>query len=252
MDFEVCVKPETNFIDLVKLLKQYKITSVCLPNKPNLLPNLEVSKSLLDHYPSLKITLNFAISNYFKRGENLEGEFKKFVENANALGISKFLVVSGAQKKSIDSVSLLQSLEQGENHFFCAYNPYFSDPDQEIENQRLIKKLATGNISGVYLQIGSDLKKLVSGLEFIKSLDPKLPIYGSLLIPNRQFLNGFKFRPWKGVFLDQKYLDDLEYAKSATLQVRNIYRDFGVSELVQITPFTTNNLDDFSQNYADL
>jgi hypothetical protein len=252
MCYELCVKPETDFIALVELLKEYDITSVCLPNKPNLQPNLEVAKNLLEHYLKLQITLNFAISNYYKRGENLQFMFDNFVKAANSLGVTDFLVVSGSQKKPIDTLQILQSLNIQNNNFYCAYNPFFRELDLQIENQRLIKKLATGKISGVYLQIGSDLNQLVSGLEFIKSLDPEVPIFGSFLIPNSQFANGFKFRPWKGVFLDQKYLNDMRYARTQTLQIREIYRQFDVVELVQITPLTRKNLAEFAQTYADL
>ncbi len=42
---------------------------------------------------------------------------------------------------------------------------------------------------------------------------------GSLLIPSKRLLAQMKFRPWKGVFLSEEYLSDVEAADTITRQV---------------------------------
>jgi len=39
----------------------------------------------------------------------------------------------------------------------------------------------------------------------------KLNLFGSLLIPSKQFIARFKFRPWKGVHISEKCLCSLDY-----------------------------------------
>jgi len=84
--------------------------------------------------------------------------------------------VTGSKPKRNDSLSLLRSLQgrgpKGLPLLHCAFNPYLVDEKQrEQEYNRLRSKLETGVCSGVWLQIGSDLKLLEKGLAFIRSLE---------------------------------------------------------------------------------
>ncbi|MEM1312302.1 MAG: hypothetical protein AAGF07_02465 [Patescibacteria group bacterium] len=253
MQFELCASSLSQLTEIIELIKQFKIKSICLPNKSNLLSNLELAKALLKQLPDLDITLNFAVSNHYKKSQNILQVFQQFEDIAKTVSINRFLVVSGGQKKSVDSMYLLNKLAgtgSEESSFYCAYNPFLSDEGLLLENQRLISKLNLNLIKGVYLQVGSDLAKLRSGLGFIRQIDSTIPVYGSLLIPNRLMLNRFKFRPWRGVYLSDEYLNNLDIAEKHTHQIRGIYNDFNVLELVVIMPFTATNLIDFHQNYA--
>jgi len=51
-----------------------------------------------------------------------------------------------------------------------------------------------------------ELKKLYDHVR-LKVHDVKF--YGSLLIPSKQFISRFKFRPWKGVYISDNYLNSI-------------------------------------------
>jgi hypothetical protein len=111
-------------------------------------------------------------------------------------------------------------------------------------NRRLRSKLNSGLVVSVWLQFGSDVEALRSGLKFLQneitrrcsahlvcfSTPPflesltspcvclpcddrrqrrrptQMRVYGSVFLPSRQFLARMKFRPWNGVHLSKKYL----------------------------------------------
>ena len=60
------------------------------------------------------------------------------------------------------------------------------------ERRRLQAKLATGQVAGIWLQMGSDLDKLRAGLQFLRqqleeSGCAQLPVYGSVFLPTKQY-----------------------------------------------------------------
>merc|ERR1711976_559150 len=90
-----------------------------------------------------------------------------------------------------------------------AFNPYHPETAAlETEFKNLKRKLATGLVNSIWLQLGTDFEKLKWGIEFVRSLDPenKIKIYGSTFIPTPQWLARFKFRPWRGVYCSEKFL----------------------------------------------
>lgn len=75
------------------------------------------------------------------------------------------------------------------------FNPYLpNEKDRQQEQQRLAAKLETGIVAGIYLQMGSDLSKLESGLQHLQAQLQRLPqagtqpvpIHGSVFIPNKR------------------------------------------------------------------
>jgi hypothetical protein len=254
MQFELGVKSIAQIQPLLELIEKHQITDISLPDKPTWLPNLELARGLLAQNSKLKITLNFAVANHYTKKTDIFSTFSDFVAQANAVGIKDFLVVSGGQKKKVDSLDLLTKIGglSDINRFYCAYNPYLDNSELELENQRLIVKLDTGVVTGVYLQIGTDIAKLKSGLDFIYSLNPTIKVLGCLLIPNPSILNSLNFRPWKGVRLDKEYVLNYNFAEQKTTEIYQIYRDCGVIPLIEIMPFQTQNLFNFYQKYASI
>ena len=254
MLFELGVKSLDQIQPIYELIEKYKITDISLPDKPLWLSNLKLAETLLSKNSELQITLNFAIMHHYSRKVDFYGLFDDYVASANKIGINKFLVISGSEKKKIDSVELFSKItdKYQDNQFYCAYNPYLSGSDLELENQRLIQKLDTGAISGIYLQIGTDISKLQAGLDFIYSLNPSVQVFSCLMIPNATVLNSLRFRPWKGVYLDNQFISDIDFATQRTLEILQMYRKSGVIPLVEIMPFTDKNINEFKLNYADL
>ena len=52
-------------------------------------------------------------------------------------------------------------------------------------------------------------------------------------IPTRQFLAQFRFRPWRGVFCSDAYLNDIEYAMKFTQNLLHTYADLSIEPLVE-------------------
>ncbi|GFH12400.1 uncharacterized protein HaLaN_08080, partial [Haematococcus lacustris] len=141
---------------------------------------------------------------------------------------------------------------------------------QAVERQRLRSKLETGLVAGVYVQIGSDLARLQSGLAFLRAaaielrlrLTPAVPqsdplpiagsaavaaqglshsgpgkgelqLLGSVLLPSRKLLAQMRFRPWSGVLLSEEYLGSVEAAEAITREVVRTYAAHGVTPLIE-------------------
>ena len=100
-----------------------------------------------------------------------------------------------------------------------AYNPYLKNHHNICEERERIKKKFTSRLTkSIWLQFGTDIKLLEKEINFLKdsvlnnasnSKDQNVKFFGSLLIPSKEFISRFKFRPWKGVFISEKYLNSL-------------------------------------------
>ena len=74
-----------------------------------------------------------------------------------------------------------------------AFNPYFpSKAEAAEERRRLIKKLDTGLVRGIYLQMGTDMERLKQGLDFLKDVsrnhhsDAMMDLLGSVFLPTKR------------------------------------------------------------------
>ena len=149
--------------------------------------------------------------------DNALSQFESFCTAAHAMSIRQCLLVSGSGSRSFDSLTCLQSMSLSEEcvpDIGVAFNPFFPDESaRKHERARLRDKVATGRVSAVWLQIGSDVRLLSEGLAFVRHLSDSAPrplrIYGSVFVPSRQLLAQQKFRPWNGVFLSASYLDNV-------------------------------------------
>ena len=70
-------------------------------------------------------------------------------------------------------------------------------------------------------------------INFQKINDNEINIYGSLFIPSKQFLARFKFRPWRGVYLSNKYLNSLEESVKITKKIIDFYLTNSIIPLVE-------------------
>ena len=65
------------------------------------------------------------------------------------------------------------------------------------------------------------------------SKDKNVRIFGSLLVPSRGFISRFKFRPWKEVFISEKYLNSLDNFYAFTHDLIEIYLDNNICPLIE-------------------
>ena len=61
----------------------------------------------------------------------------------------------------------------------------------------------------------------------------KLKLFGSLLIPSKQFIARFKFRPWKGVYISDRFLYALDDFYSFTKDLVCFYRNNNITPIIE-------------------
>ena len=237
----------------------YRINIPCKNSLRNdfLLNSIKIAR---EEFPFIDIIPHFSILHEFRRNSfNTERYFIQFVKVIKDLGCKQVLLVSGSQKRStLDSVSTLSFLKDKpsfpENDFSIgvAFNPYHPISLFEVEITRLKRKLESGLISSIWIQFGTDIKLLESRLEILKDIilsrnliNKKIlniNLFGSILIPSKQFLNRFKFRPWKGVYCSTEFLESVESANNVVVKLFKIYRSYNITPIIETNVSTEKEL----------
>ena len=75
------------------------------------------------------------------------------------------------------------------------------------------------------------------------SKDKSVRIFGSLLVPSRGFISRFKFRPWKEVFISEKYLNSLDNFYAFTKDLIAIYLDNNIFPVIETECFSIEKLE---------
>lgn len=217
---------------------------------------LASANNIINIMPDANVCVHYSLKyNTQKSVDQSFSYFTGFLTKAEQMGVAEILIISGSgDKKALNTVSCLQMLRESENHrtnvdIAVAFNPYFPDAkNRSVEVDRLSAKLATGMVSTIYLQFGSDTSLLKEGLAAInKALEiygssddsskrkncKEIKVIGSVMIPSKQLLARMKFRPWNGVYLSETFLGGVTAAEVIVLEMLNIYRDFGVEPLVE-------------------
>ncbi len=245
------LRVEISFKDLYQLKKKiefcinndlYKINIPCkgLIKKDFL---FEAARFLGNNYKDINITYHYSFYYQYYKNSSLSYEkFLNFIDLIDSYDKNNILLVSGSKKRNeFEVLNILDKLKSdlgSFSKFGVAYNPYYQD-DNDLENERnrLIYKLKSGLINSIWLQFGSELNNLEREISFIKKLkndfSRNINLYGSLFIPSKQFLARFKFRPWRGVFLSDEYLNSLERSKLITKKIINIYKYNKVIPLIE-------------------
>ena len=133
-----------------------------------------------------------------------------------------------------------------------AFNPYLPSFLFEEEILRLEKKLQSGLVGSIWIQFGTDYKLLKSRIERLLNLISttinnnskisKLMIFGSILIPSRQFLARFKFRPWKGVYCSNEFLESVDFANNIIKELLITYKQYDICPLIETAIKTDEHL----------
>ena len=239
--------------------KLYRINIPCKNTLKNefLLNSIKISR---EEFPCIDIIPHFSILHEFRRNSfNTKSYFNQFVQVIKDLGCKQVLLVSGSQKRAtLDSVSTLSFFKDKplftENDFSIgvAFNPYLPGLLFEKEITRLKRKLESGLISSIWIQFGTDIKLLESRLEILKDIilsrnliNKKIlniNLFGSILIPSKQFLNRFKYRPWKGVYCSAEFLESVESANNVVIKLFKIYRSHNITPLIETNVSTEGQL----------
>jgi len=265
---------EISFKNLDQLKKKLdfclnkKIYKINIPCKGNIKKDflIEVVKFIGVKYKNLDVIYHYSFYHQFQNNKYISYQnFLNFLEinkvyNKN----NEILLVSGSKKRNeFEVLDILEKLKFDLNRnikFGVAFNPYLIEKmDNKIERNRLIDKLNYSFVKSIWLQFGSEIDQLSREINFLNKIitsfkefnEKDRKIYGSLLIPSKQFLARFKFRPWRGVYLSNNYLNSLEESGEITKKIIDFYLKNSIIPLVE-TELSTEKQFLEAQNFIDL
>ena len=269
--YELMFKDKAGLRDAIGALRRrygaHAALKVNLPNKDksdDILSWIDAVRAL-EGGDDIDIVPHYSMKNNYHRDVNaVLTKLETFARTCTTRGTKRCLLVTGSGDRKLDSVEALRRLgmdrafkrdvvQDGGFKFECAFNPYFpekSELDREFE--RLEKKLNSGLVGGLWLQIGSDCDALDAALVRIKNMsvknaDAPLRLHGSVFMPSKQLLAQMKFRPWRGVFLSEEWLESVENAERVTMKQLEIFTRHGVHPLIESGLVTDAQFDQCEQ-----
>ena len=181
-------------------------------------------------------------------GKKLLDRWNKFYDEADSSGIQRILLISGSPpKKKVDSIEILKHEAHRRNtqsrkqrvRIGVAWTPCYPEgKKREEERARLSSKLSTGIVNDIWLQFSNNCSLLREELLWLKQTHGidgtgTVKLYGSIFVPTKIWLNRFRFSPWTGVFVDTKFLSNVECAMQGAQSVLDIYNEMNVSPLIE-------------------
>ena len=237
----------------------YRINIPCKNNlkKEFLLNSIKLSR---EEFPNIDIIPHFSILYEFRRNRvNTQNYLIKFLNVVKSLGCHQVLLVSGSQKRAkLDSLLALNFFK--DNPLFLsdnfslgvAFNPYLPGCKFEEEIERLTKKLQSGIVKSIWIQFGTDIQLLESRLEILKNIILSFPninnkmlditFFGSILIPSKQFLARFKYRPWKGVYCSTEFLESVDFANKVLRKLLKTYMKYKIFPVIETKIISDDHL----------
>ena len=249
---EISFKTYDELRSILSFCKKNNLSRINIPCKNTLKKEFLLNSIILsrEEFPSIDIIPHFSILYEFRRNKfNTQNYFIKFINVVKSLGCKQVLLVSGSQRRAtLDSVSTLLFLK--DNPLFLndnfslgvAFNPYLSRHMIDEEIERLANKLKSGLVSSVWIQFGTDIQLLESRLGMLKNIilltsnNNKIldiNLFGSILIPSKQFLARFKYRPWKGVYCSNEFLESVDFANTFVRNLLRIYMQYQILPVIE-------------------
>ena len=260
--FEISFKSLDELNDILTFYKRNKLYKLNIPCKGKLKKEflLNSIKFSRDKFPEIDIIPHFSIQHEFRKTKsNTLFSLIEFLRTVNYLGCEKVLLVSGSQKRvTLDSISALKHIKNNilisynEFSLGIAFNPYLPEIQFQEELLRLRCKLKSSFVASIWLQFGTDyelldnrirlLKDIINSIRMKNKNNKTIEIFGSILIPSKQLLSSFRFRPWKGVYCSRLFLDSLFYANSIISNTLLIYKKNNISPLIETNTSNIKNL----------
>ena len=247
--FELSFKNISQLEEKLNFCKFNKISNINIPCKGPIKKELFNStiKYISKNYQEFNVTYHYSLYHQFSK--NLEKSYKDlftFLKNSYSNRNYEILLVSGSKKKkNFDSVNVLSNIKKEKNldvKLGVAYNPYLKKYyNVHSERERLEMKISSGLINSIWFQYGTDIKLLQNEITYLKKAKKyeKLNLFGSLLIPSKQFIARFKFRPWKGVHISKNYLHALEDFYNFTRDLVCFYEKNNITPVIE-TDFSSS------------
>ncbi len=213
-------------------------------------------KYISKNFQELHVTYHYSLYHqYSKNKKKSYQDFLNFIKNSYSNRNYEILLVSGSnKKKNFDVIDVLSDM--GNEKYLkiklgIAYNPYLKKYYKDYsERERLEKKISSGLLNSIWFQYGTDIEVLQNEVNFIKEHAEykKLNLFASLLIPSKQFIARFKFRPWKGVHISDKFLYSLDDFYSFTKDLVCFYKKNRITPVIE-TDFSSPEKLDFVYSF---
>ena len=246
--FELSFKNILQLENKLNFCKFNKITNINIPCKGIIKKDFFNStiSYISKNYQEFNVTYHYSL--YHQYSQNKEKSYQDlldFLKNSYLKGNYEILLVSGSnKKKNFDVLNVLSKIKEEKNlkvKLGIAYNPYLKEYYEETsERERFERKLSSGLINSIWFQYGTDIKVLNNEVNYLKKVAKfeKINLFGSLLIPSKQFIARFKFRPWKGVHISEKYLYSLNDFYDFTRDIVCFYQKNNITPVIE-TDFTS-------------
>ena len=256
--FELSFKDIPQLENKINFCKLNSIRNINIPCKGLIKKELFNStiKYISKNFKEFNVTYHYSL--YHQYSKNKEKSYKDFIEflkNSDSNRNYEILLVSGSnKKKNFDTVDVLNKLKKEKNlkvKLGTAYNPYLKRYYKvNSERERFDMKISSGFINTIWFQYGTNLKVLQNELTYLKKVTKyeKLNLFGSLFIPSKQFITRFKFRPWKGVYISEKYLNSLENFYDFTRDLIFLYQSNNITPVIE-TDFSSSEKLDFVYDF---
>ena len=251
--FELSFNNISQLENKLKFCKFNKIKNINIPCKGSI--KKEFFKSSVDfiskNFQEFNLTYHYSLYHQYSiNKEKSYQDFLNFLKNSNSNRNYEILLVSGSnKKKNFDVINVLSNIKKEKNlkiRLGIAHNPYLKKYyNIPLERARLEMKISSGLINSIWFQYGTDIKVLQKEVDYIKkdARNEKLHLFGSLLIPSKQFISRFKFRPWKGVYISEKFLNSLDDFYQFTNDLVCFYKKNNINPVVETDFSSPEKLD---------
>ena len=241
--FELSFKNIAQLENILNFCKLNNIRNINIPCKGNI--KKEFFNSTLEYisknFQELHVTYHYSLYHQYSKNKELSYQnFLYFLRNSNSNRNYEILLISGSHKKmNFDVTNVLVNLKKEKDlkvKVGIAYNPYLKKYyNDSSERERLKRKISSGLINSIWFQYGTDIKVLQNEINYLKKAPKfeKYNLFGSLLIPSKQFIARFKFRPWKGVHISEKYLSSLEDFYIFTKDLVLFYKNNNITPVIE-------------------
>ena len=251
--FELSFNNISKLENKLNFCKFNKIRNINIPCKGNIKRELFNStiKYISKNFQEFNVTYHYSLYHqYSKNKEKSYQDFLNFLKNSYSNRNYEILLVSGSnKKKNFNAINVLSKIKLEKNlkvKLGIAYNPYLEKYFRDIlERERFERKLSSGLVNSIWLQYGTDMKVLQDEVNYLKKFakNEKLNLFGSLLIPSKQFLARFKFRPWRGVHISDKFLGSLDDFYGFTRNLVSFYKNNNITPVIETDFASSEKLD---------
>ena len=259
--FELSFKNIYQLENKLNFCKLNKIRYINIPCKGPIKKDFlnETIKYISKNYQEFNVTYHYSLYHqYSKNKEKSYKDFLDFLKNSHSNRYYEILLVSGSnKKKNFDTNNVLNNIKKEKTlkvKLGVAYNPYLKKYYNDCsERERFDRKLSSRLINSIWFQYGTDINVLENEVTYLKKVAKyeKINLFGSLLIPSKQFIARFKFRPWKGVHISDKCLCSLDDYYDFTNDLVGFYKKNNITPVIETDFASSKKLDSVYNFFRD-